>query len=95
MSDLPITELRALTDTVRLRILHPLPRRNICDLVCNVSELAAELKLPQSTVSRHLAILLQAGLVRKERMCRDVYYYLDTKKQAEVRRALNQLGARK
>jgi len=48
-----------------------------------------------ATVSRHLAILLRAGLVRKERMCRDVYYYVDGKKLAEVSRVLNQLGARK
>jgi len=49
MFDFPIVELKALADTARLRILLSLPRRNICALVCNVSELAADLRLPQST----------------------------------------------
>lgn len=94
MADFPLAELKALADPVRLRILAALPRRNICSLVCNVSELAADLKLPQSTVSRHLAILLRAGLVRKDRMCRDVYYHVDGAKLTALRQAINRLGLR-
>lgn len=68
---------KALGDPVRLRIIAALPRTAECELVLNVNELAQALALPQSTVSRHLAILRRAGLVQHERMCRDVYYWAD------------------
>jgi ArsR family transcriptional regulator len=68
---------KALGDPARLRILARLPRTAECEQLLNVNELAQELTLPQSTVSRHLAILRRAGLVRSERMCRDVYYWAD------------------
>ncbi|HEV8244508.1 MAG TPA: metalloregulator ArsR/SmtB family transcription factor [Polyangiaceae bacterium] len=69
--------LKALADPARLRILELLPDRNVCEDVYNVSELALELHLAQPTVSHHLRVLKTAGLVRSERMCRDVYYYVD------------------
>jgi ArsR family transcriptional regulator len=56
--------LKALADPVRLRILHLLSEADeIC--VCHIHE---ALKLPQPTVSRHLAYLRKRGLVstRKE-----------------------------
>ncbi len=68
---------KALGDPARLRILARLPRTAACEQLLNVNELAQELVLPQSTVSRHLAILRRAGLVRSERMCREVYYWAD------------------
>ena len=45
----------------------------------NVSELAEELGVGQSTVSHHLGILKAAGLVGCQKMCRDVYYWVDRK----------------
>jgi DNA-binding transcriptional ArsR family regulator len=81
---------KVLSDPVRLRILRQLPRTASCEGVLNVSELAEVLALPQSTVSRQLAILRRAGFVRSERMCRDVYYWADatviTSLSAAVRR---------
>jgi ArsR family transcriptional regulator len=58
------TELfKAFADPVRLRLLHLLADGEVC--VCHLHE---ALKLPQSTVSRHLAYLRRRGLVigRKE-----------------------------
>lgn len=49
---------KAFADPTRLRILNLLRVRQLC-----VCELIAALKLPQSTVSRHLAYLKRAGLV--------------------------------
>ena len=56
----PINGLfKAFADETRLRILHLLSRGELC--VCDIHD---TLKLPQSKVSRHLACLRRAGLVR-------------------------------
>ncbi len=76
MSDL-VCQLRALADPVRMGILGLLPGEKKCEDVYNVSELAEELAVSQSTVSHHLGILKAAGLVQCQRMCRDAYYWID------------------
>jgi len=53
---------RALADETRLRILNLLCRRELC--VCQIVEI---LGMGQSKVSRHLAYLRNAGLVRDRR----------------------------
>lgn len=53
---------QALGDPKRLLILYTLHER-----ARNVSELAAELAIPQPTVSRHLRVLRQRALVLTER----------------------------
>lgn len=53
---------KALSDETRLRILALLSEGELC-----VCDLMAALDLPQSTVSRHLAYLRNAGLVEDER----------------------------
>ena len=88
MSDL-ICQLRALADPVRMGILGLLPDEPKCEDVYNVSELAAELEVSQSTVSHHLGILKAAGLVQCQRMCRDVYYWVD---RAAVKACLQAAG---
>lgn len=62
---------QAVGDTKRLMILYALR-----DKPAYVTELAALLDLPQPTVSRHLANLLERGLVTKERAGAAVVYYL-------------------
>lgn len=52
--------LRALANPVRYRIVQILAARNAC--VCG--ELVDELPLAQSTVSEHLKVLKDAGIVR-------------------------------
>jgi len=82
-------QFKALGEPVRLQILQLLPVTQDCESVYNVSELAEELKMPQPTVSHHLKILYEAGLVQNARMCRDVYYWID---QPVVDTALTALG---
>ncbi len=70
-------QLKAVADPTRLRILQLLPPTRDCERVYNVSELAEELGIPQPTVSHHLKVLYNAGLVQSDKMCRDVYYWID------------------
>ena len=67
----------ALGEPTRLRIMQILPRQPICDQMYNVIELAEELGLTQPTVSHHLKILYEAGLVQCRRQCNSLYFYVD------------------
>lgn len=60
---------KALADPGRLRVLLALRHRELC--VCQIVEL---LNLASSTVSRHMAVLRQAGLVRSRKDGRWIYY---------------------
>lgn len=62
---------KALADETRLRILTLLSRGELC-----VCDLMSILDLPQSTVSRHLAYLRNAGLVSDRRQGVWMYYQL-------------------
>ena len=65
----PLEIFRALADEVRLRILSALMGAEL-----SVAELVEVLGLPQSTVSRHLKPLREAGLVETRREGTSVYY---------------------
>ncbi len=54
--------LKALADPTRLRVLALIGENEVC--VCHIH---TSLRLPQSTVSRHLAYLRRAGLVETRR----------------------------
>ncbi|MBI4804765.1 MAG: winged helix-turn-helix transcriptional regulator [Desulfovibrio sp.] len=60
---------KALTDETRLRIVNLLSQGELC-----VCDLTHALKMPQSTVSRHLAHLKNAGIVI-DRRCKTWAYY--------------------
>ena len=60
---------KALADESRVRILFVLRGRELC--VCQIIEL---LGLAPSTVSRHMAILRQSGLVESRKEGRWIYY---------------------
>jgi ArsR family transcriptional regulator len=62
---------KALADPNRVRILLALRRGELC--VCQITELFG---LAFSTVSRHLSILHQAGLIQSRKTERWVYYRL-------------------
>lgn len=62
---------KTLSDETRLRILALLTCGELC-----VCDLMAALELPQSTVSRHLATLRNAGLVEDRRQGVWMYYQL-------------------
>jgi len=64
--------LKALGDPVRLRLFSLLGKHEeLC--VCH---LVGALKLPQSTISRHLSVLRHAGLVQTRREGKWMYYTL-------------------
>jgi DNA-binding transcriptional ArsR family regulator len=62
---------KALADKNRVRALMALGRKEAC--VCRVIEL---LRLAPSTVSKHMAILKQAGLVESRKQGRWIYFRL-------------------
>jgi ArsR family transcriptional regulator len=80
--------LWALGDLARLRILRHLPHSENCEHGNNVSQLAEMLGLAQPTVSHHLRVLRQAGLVSNKKMCRDVFYWVN---QAEAEAVLRSM----
>jgi len=62
--------LKALADPVRLRLFYLLSLGSeLC--VCHLTE---ALELPQSTISRHLAVLRHAGLVSTRRDGKWIHY---------------------
>jgi ArsR family transcriptional regulator, arsenate/arsenite/antimonite-responsive transcriptional repressor len=65
---------KALADTHRVRTLLALRRGELC--VCQITELFG---LAPSTVSKHLSILFQAGLVESRKDGRWIYYKLPGK----------------
>lgn len=60
---------KALSDTNRVRAMMALKGKELC--VCQITEL---LQLAPSTVSKHLSILKQAGLVEARKDGRWIYY---------------------
>ena len=62
----------AFTEKIRLRIVLMLWGSKIC-----VKCMTQVLQCPQSTISRHLAILRRAGIVRDERSGLHTFYSLD------------------
>lgn len=66
---------KALADAKRLLILNDLREGEM-----TVGDLAASLDLPQATVSQHLAILRQRGLVYSRRHGVNVFYRISNQK---------------
>jgi ArsR family transcriptional regulator len=83
-------KLKALAHPARLDILDVLARRGSC--VCG--EIVEVMPLAQSTVSEHLRILKQAGLVRGTIDGKRSCYCLDGERLAALRRELEDLFLR-
>lgn len=76
---------KALADENRVRTLLALRSGELC--VCQITELFG---LAPSTVSKHLSILAQAGLVESRKEGRWIYYRLPDKEAAvEIREAID------
>jgi ArsR family transcriptional regulator len=76
---------KALSDPSRVRILLALRRQELC--VCQITELFG---FAPSTMSKHLSILHQAGLILSRKTERWVYYRLpDRSVPVAVREALD------
>jgi ArsR family transcriptional regulator len=93
--------LRALANERRLQILEWLkdPRANfrpqvdgdlVKDGVCGVL-LAEKLRISQPTLSEHMRVLAQAGLVQGKRIKQWTFYKRDEKRIREVRRMLAEI----
>lgn len=82
--------LRALAHPVRLKVLATLAERDRC--VCG--EIVAGLPLAQSTVSQHIKILLEAGLVESASVGRRSCYCADREAIERLRAELDVLFAR-
>ena len=80
---------KALADEHRVRTLLALRRGELC--VCQITELYG---LAPSTVSKHLSILYQAGLVESRKDGRWIYYRLPGRDAPESVRAAIQWVAR-
>jgi ArsR family transcriptional regulator len=81
-----IAVTKALSDPHRVRALLALRWGELC--VCQIIEL---LGLAPSTISKHMSILKQAGLVVSRKDSRWVYYRLteDTNREQGVRKVIN------
>ena len=69
----------ALADPNRVLILYALAEGPLC-----VSELVETLHVSQPTVSRHLAVLRERGLVKDERRGTAIYYHLTDRRVIEA-----------
>ncbi|MGQ9736745.1 MAG: ArsR/SmtB family transcription factor [Armatimonadota bacterium] len=74
---------RALADANRLRILALVQDAPLC-----VCQLMAILDISQSTVSKHLAILKEAGLVGEGQQGKRSFYHLATRFPSELAEAV-------
>jgi DNA-binding transcriptional ArsR family regulator len=70
---------QALADPKRILILYTLNEKP-----CNVTEIAGSLDIPQPTVSRHLKMLRERGLVVGERQANSVIYSLTDRRVVEA-----------
>jgi ArsR family transcriptional regulator len=81
--------LKALGHPVRLAIVQALA----CRTPCSCGDFCDELPLAQSTISQHLKILKDAGLIRLTREGTRSCYSLDAQALAETNRCLDAIAA--
>jgi ArsR family transcriptional regulator len=70
-----VAAAKALADPTRVRILAALRAGELC-----VCELCDALQVPQSTLSTHLQVIRDSGLVQTRKEGKWIYYALDAKK---------------
>jgi ArsR family transcriptional regulator len=80
------TGFSALSDPVRLRLFNLIASSESGE-VCGC-ELAAPLGKTQPTISHHLKVLFEAGLVKKERRGTWIWYSVEQEKVTALRTAL-------
>jgi ArsR family transcriptional regulator len=69
---------KALADQTRQQIM-----KICCCARLSVNEIVAQTGVSQPTVSHHLKVLRDAGLVRTERQGKEIYYSLNQEKMAD------------
>lgn len=83
------TILKAIADPVRRKILELLKHQSY-----SAGEIAQQFDLRQATVSYHLKLLKQAGLISERREKNFIYYDLNASVFEEVLRWLYSLGVK-
>lgn len=73
-------------------------RQRMIDIVedgepMTVTQIYIKLRLEQSVVSQHLAILRRAGVVRTKRQGKFIYYSLDKERLVQISRLVEELVA--
>ncbi len=79
--------LKAVAHPIRLCIVKGL----LAEEGCNVSEMQHCLKIPQSTLSQHLAKLREAGILKSERNGLERNYYVVNDQIVKIIKVLNEL----
>lgn len=77
--------IKGISHPVRICIIMGLNRKKLC----NVTDMKCQLDLPQSTVSTHLAVLREIGVVEPIRQGTEMFYQLKDDKAVQI---LNLLG---
>jgi DNA-binding transcriptional ArsR family regulator len=78
--------LKAIANEKRLAILYFLIESELC-----VSELEKKVKLSQSALSQHLAILRKENIVKTRRDAQTIYYSIKSNKSIRVLKLLDDL----
>lgn len=79
---------KALAHPVRIEIIRLLSERELC--VCEILE---SLKLDQPIISQHLAVLRHSGVVDSEKRGLRIYYWLKSRKFAQLVEILEEIIA--
>ncbi|MBN2542380.1 winged helix-turn-helix transcriptional regulator [bacterium] len=74
--------LKALAHPVRLRIIEILT--GLSESKCSVNSIKKELGLPQSTVSQHLQVLRNKGIIDREKKCVKVCYRVSDERVLKI-----------
>lgn len=84
--------IKALADPARLQIMHILKQHHGTIPVDQITE---HFDLQQPTISHHLRILFNAGLVNYTKSGMHIYYYIEPSKLAEAYRTIGGLASQK
>ena len=79
---------KALGDSNRLKILQHISKKGGCG---HCSQIREESELAQPSVSHHLKVLIEAGLIEPEKEGRNHKYILNEKVLKEYTQSINQL----
>jgi ArsR family transcriptional regulator len=78
--------IKALSHPARLEIIDRLEKNG-----CNVSKIQKNIGLPQSTISQHLKILRNAGIIKSRREGTKVCYEIEIKEVRSIIRMLENI----
>jgi len=88
-----VLALKAVADPTRLKILRLLKQKGACSLdkdegLC-ACDIEGQVRLSQSTISHHMAILTKAGLVHGEKLGLWMWYHRNEKSLKALGQALS------